>query len=105
MDEVASRPLLLYKFQRRVLWLMDVYRQGATGRLAAYVDSKYKCHRCIPKGWLTEITKEYEAKFLEPVQTGLTRVQIPVAPGAPPAPVLSMASALAQLRGRIYKKT
>jgi hypothetical protein len=37
MDEVASQPLLLYKFQRRVLRLMDVYRQGATGRLAAYV--------------------------------------------------------------------
>ena len=39
MDEVASRPFLLYKFQRRVLRLMDVYRQGATGRLAAYVDT------------------------------------------------------------------
>jgi hypothetical protein len=87
---------------------MDVYRQGATGRLAAYVACKYKGHRCIPKGWLTEITKEYESKFLEPVQTGLTRVQIPVAPGAraaPPAPVPSIASALAQLRGRMYKKT
>jgi hypothetical protein len=42
---------------------MDAYRQGATGRLAAFANKKCTSHRCLPASWLTECMEGYEAAF------------------------------------------
>jgi hypothetical protein len=46
---------------------MDLYRKGATGRLAACActNKNYTSHRCLPASWLTECIEGYEATFGE----------------------------------------
>jgi hypothetical protein len=59
-------------FTRRVanksLRYMDAYRQGATGRLAAFANKKYTSHRCLPASWMIECMAGYEATFGEKVR-------------------------------------
>ena len=44
---------------------MDAYRQGATGRLAAFANKKYTSHRCLPASWLKECMDDYKAALGE----------------------------------------
>jgi hypothetical protein len=40
---------------------MDAYRKGATGRLAAFANKKYRSHRCLPASWFDDVKNEYYA--------------------------------------------
>jgi hypothetical protein len=48
---------------------MDAYRKGATGRLAAFANKKYRSHRCLlaspPASWFDDVKNEYYAAFGE----------------------------------------
>jgi hypothetical protein len=44
---------------------IDLYRKGATGRLASCANKKFTSHRCLPASWLTECIEGYEATFGE----------------------------------------
>jgi hypothetical protein len=41
---------------------MDAYRRGATERLAAFANKKY---RCLPASWFDDINNEHYAAFGE----------------------------------------
>jgi hypothetical protein len=61
-----SVPLgLIRRFARKSWRYMDSYRQGATGRLAAFMSKKYAGHRCVPATWLAEVQEEYYTKYNE----------------------------------------
>jgi hypothetical protein len=53
---------------------IQLYREGATGRLAAFAARKYKSHRCVPDSWLTEVVNEYEAEYDENASCSMLQV-------------------------------
>ena len=79
-----SIPLgLIRRFVRKSWRYMDAYRQGATGRLADFINKKYKGHRCIPTSWLNEVQDAYYSKYGEKAEINLRAAINSVEPRAP----------------------
>jgi hypothetical protein len=50
------------------------YRQGATGRLAAFANKKYTSHRCLPASVLTDCMEGYDATFGEKAEASMPNI-------------------------------
>ena len=71
LAEVANDRELLWNFQTHVFKYIQAYHEGARGNLVIFAVKKYKGHRCLPEGWLADITKDYQDKYHEPVTVAL----------------------------------
>jgi hypothetical protein len=55
----------IWRAARKCERYMDAYRKGATGRLTAFANKKYRSHRCLPASWFDDVKNEYYAAFGE----------------------------------------
>jgi hypothetical protein len=53
---------------------VQLYREGATGRLAEFAARKYSSHRCVPDSWLSEVMADYKAEYNEEASSSMLTV-------------------------------